>query len=609
MIFGDSGAVSRSTKTGDVQVEPVRYTDLIAATDRLREAAGELDVALEKRAAELSARLGAGEFRLAFCGGFSNGKSTLINALLGAPVLPVGVLPVTAVPTEIVAGPDLEARVELVDGTATSCAVDALADWVTEKGNPVNYKGVKRAVVTAPSELLKSGVMLVDTPGLESIFEHNDEAALATIRDADATVVVFSADSPITAAERRLLDVVADRSSITFFVLNRADHLSPDDANEAVAFIAHEVDAATGLAAPVYALSARESFDAIASGQPSGPLDAGMRRFRTALEEFVSEHLVEVRLDAFGRAVSRLADAIEDREGLERAALEMTSSELTERVERFSTAATEQRHSLDEDRILLAEAAKAIDADLTQWMRTAGARIPDGSFERFAAAAGQSRLRHLEARLDSEIETIVGERFDELRPQAAERISAAWGRAADEFTTKVQGRVDAIRLIATGEFGASLLPVSVPAVGEEPDRFWYYFFRPTLPDAPVLRALRLLLPHGFVRRRLLASACERLPQELDKHAGRARSDLSRRLEATHRRFAAELVAFVDSVVEEIEHALVAADVRRRHLGDRDLEMSERHRRISLAVSGARHVIYNSKDHGSGFNHEEKPCPT
>lgn len=593
MIRREADALSRSPETEGVPVEPVPYADLIAASDRLRQAARELDPALEKRATELSGRLGAGEFRLAFCGGFSNGKSTLINALLCTPVLPVGVLPVTAVPTEIVAGPNLTARVELTDGTATPCAVDALADWVSENGNPLNHKGVARAVVSAPSELLKSGVMLVDTPGLESIFDHNDEAALATIRDAEGTVVVFSADSPLTAAERRLLDVVADRSSMTFFVLNRVDHLDPDDADEAVAFIAREVYAATGLAAPVYALSARASFDAIESGQPSGPLDAGMRRFRAALGEFVSERLVDVRIDAFGRAVSRLADAIDDRESLERAAFEMTSSELTERVGRFDAAASEQRRALGEDRLLLAEAVKAIDADLTRWMQTVGARIPDGSFERFYAAAAESPLRRLEARLDSEIETIVEERFDELRPQAAERVSAAWGQAADEFTTKVQGRVDAIRSIAAGEFGANLLPVSVPAVSEEPDRFWYYFYRPTLPDAPVIRALRLLLPHGFVRRRLVASACERLPRELDKHAGRARSDLSRRLEATHRRFAAELVAFVDSIVEEIENALVAADARRRDLGDRNREISERHRRISTAVSEARDVIHNS----------------
>ncbi|MBK7020121.1 MAG: hypothetical protein IPH38_11165 [Candidatus Microthrix sp.] len=51
---------------------------------------------------------------------------------------------------------------------------------------------------------------LVDTPGAESIFEHNDTTAMATIRDAEGALVVLSADAPLTAAERRLLDVVAE---------------------------------------------------------------------------------------------------------------------------------------------------------------------------------------------------------------------------------------------------------------------------------------------------------------------------------------------------------------------------------------------------------------
>ena len=608
MIVGDSGVAAAADLSSDAACveagRPLRHADLIAVTDRLREAAGELDAALEARATELLERLGTGAFRLAFCGGFSNGKSTLINALLAAPVLPVGVLPVTAVPTEIVAGPRFAATVELIGGTSIRCEVGQLAQWASEAENPLNRKGVRRAVVEARSALLDPGVMLVDTPGLESIFARNDEAAQETIRDADGTVVVLSADSPLTAAERRLLDVVAERSSMTFFVLNRIDHLSETEAAEAEAFIAREVREATGVATPVYALSARDAFDAAVSGRSSRSPDLGMKMFRRALDEFVSQHLVEVRLGAFGRAVSRLADAIEDREALERAALQVTASELATRIRRFNAAVVEQRHALDNDRVLLAEAAKTIDKDLAQWMRTAGQQIPDGSLERFSVLAAEVPLRHLEGRLDAEIQAIVEERFDGLRPEAAERVNAAWAQAADQFTAKVQGRVDAIRSTAAAQFGASLRPIPVPEVRDEPDRFWYYFHRPELPDARVYRALRLALPHGLVRRRLMASASEHLAHELDKHAGRARSDLSRRLDGTHRRFASELVSFVDDVINEIHQATARADVQRRELGDLDREVAGRQQRIGAAIAEARHLAAISSNQAHRPGQEE-----
>jgi len=52
-------------------------------------------------ARQLAGRISEGRFYVACIGQFKRGKSTLINALIGDPVLPVGFTPVTAVPTVI----------------------------------------------------------------------------------------------------------------------------------------------------------------------------------------------------------------------------------------------------------------------------------------------------------------------------------------------------------------------------------------------------------------------------------------------------------------------------------------------------------------------------
>ena len=68
---------------------------------------------------ELQARLDDARLRVAALGQFKRGKSTLLNALLGAPILPMGVTPVTAIPTFIRAGEALSVRIVLKDERGT----------------------------------------------------------------------------------------------------------------------------------------------------------------------------------------------------------------------------------------------------------------------------------------------------------------------------------------------------------------------------------------------------------------------------------------------------------------------------------------------------------
>src|SRR5437660_9771774 len=79
---------------------------------------------------------------VAVLGQFKSGKSSLLNAVLGEPVFPVGVVPVTAVVTRAAAGPDRIVRVTYQDGSAEEVAPARLAEFVTEAGNPGNRRQV-----------------------------------------------------------------------------------------------------------------------------------------------------------------------------------------------------------------------------------------------------------------------------------------------------------------------------------------------------------------------------------------------------------------------------------------------------------------------------------
>ena len=79
--------------------------------------------------------MAAGRFYVACVGQFKRGKSTLLNALVGEPVLPTGVVPVTAVVTVVRHGA-AGARIRSVDRDWQDIRRSDVAAYVTEEQNP-----------------------------------------------------------------------------------------------------------------------------------------------------------------------------------------------------------------------------------------------------------------------------------------------------------------------------------------------------------------------------------------------------------------------------------------------------------------------------------------
>ena len=273
----------------------------------LQELAGELadaaraeDPALAVRAERVAKRLVEGRFHVMVVGEFKRGKSTVVNALLGVEVLPTGVLPLTAVMTEVVEGAE-GATVVGSDGGRFEISLDALADYVTEAGNPGNERAVERVEVRVPASVLGSGVVLVDTPGLGSIHLHNTEIGRASLLEADGAIVVLSVDEPLSEEERALLETLAQRRARMFLVVNKADHLESTELDEVRRFITGKVTDALGAAPELYCVSARVGLAGHKRGDDDSPGAGDWRRFVAAFDHFVASELVDARLSA-GRA-------------------------------------------------------------------------------------------------------------------------------------------------------------------------------------------------------------------------------------------------------------------------------------------------------------------
>jgi Dynamin family/Sodium/hydrogen exchanger family len=145
----------------------------------------------------LAVRLEDDSFELALFGRVSCGKSSLLNALLNTDVLPVGINPITAVPTKLRYGPELRAAVAFGDGQSAIVSVDELAKLVTEQGNPGNLRNVVRAIVEVPPPRLREGIMLVDTPGLGSLAKRGAAETPAYLPSCDLALLLIDAGATL----------------------------------------------------------------------------------------------------------------------------------------------------------------------------------------------------------------------------------------------------------------------------------------------------------------------------------------------------------------------------------------------------------------------------
>jgi GTP-binding protein EngB required for normal cell division len=517
--------------------------------------ADEVDVGVATAVRAVADRLRRGRFEVAVVGAFNRGKSTLCNALLGVDVLPSGVVPLTAVGTELRHGLG-RPEVVAIDGRHRSLHEgETIADLVTERGNPGNAKAVARVVVPVVAGLLEGGLVLVDTPGTGSVHHHNDTEADRQLLQADGAIVVLSADSPLTDGERALLARLRERRARTFYVCNRADHLTEEELAEVRQFVTDQVAIALGRHEPVWCVSARAALQVtVAGGRPE---DAGYdwAAFVQAFTAFAHNDLVGARHDSARLRLLGLCERIDDRLSLADAAARLDADTLRSAVHAFRAAAAAERQGWADDTVLLRRDVTGLVDQLSREPDHAPS-VLRSSNERLQQAARNVGKAQMARALDDEVERIVREEFEGIRRRQAALVDEAWAELAERARSRAEARVNALRQLAADTFAADLGPVEVPTPADEPGSFSYHFVTVETPADQIVALARLLLPAGVLRRRLLTAARGRLRRELGKHAGRARVDMVGRVEDAGRRLERTLSDERDAVVAAV---LDAAD--------------------------------------------------
>jgi GTP-binding protein EngB required for normal cell division len=200
-------------------------------------------------------RLEAPQFEIAVFGRVSSGKSSLLNHVAGMDVLPVGVTPITAVPTRLVRGEEAAAVISFAEIEPRRIDVGQLRDYASEAGNPGNHKHVTNILVQLPSPRLREGVVLVDTPGIGSLALTGSAETFAYLPRCDLGVVLVDAASTLNQDDLGLLRTLYEAGIPAHVLVSKADLLTPADRERMASFLREQLWRELGLDLPVHLVS------------------------------------------------------------------------------------------------------------------------------------------------------------------------------------------------------------------------------------------------------------------------------------------------------------------------------------------------------------------
>ena len=302
-------------------------------------------VLLSELVGSLRHRLEHQRLQLAVLGQFKRAKSTFINALLGASLLPIAVVPLTAVPVFISWRSHGLVRARFADHRPTEGITTDDPDvirqflfrFISEEANQKNQLGVVRVDLFYPSPILAEGLILVDTPGVGSTLRHNTEAALRVLPESDAAIFVVSADPPITEVEIEYLKQIKSKAAKLFFVLNKIDYLRPEERGHVSEFVKQALDQ-HDLWPPdtvLFRMSAAEGLDAKRRGNQANLKSSGVADVARHLSgELAAQKTRRLEAALRSRAADIISEVIAELR-LKIRALEMPLRELAETCQAF----------------------------------------------------------------------------------------------------------------------------------------------------------------------------------------------------------------------------------------------------------------------------------
>lgn len=295
--------------------------------------------------ADTDRRLDRAQLRVLVLGEIKQGKSTLINALLGEAVLPSGVTPTTGAIVQIVHGDELGRFLVAPDGQRTTLEPDVFAKLARGKEDFVGS-----LLLTTPSPHIPPGVELIDTPGINDLARFRSLISRGELPRGDAIILVLDATQVLKLTEVAFLRdaLIAlggteNTGATLLLALNRIDLVPEPERPTLVDHIHRELSAVLPGPVEVFQTDARG-----ASKQPGnesfGAREVARLRARLLTLASTTKTVLPTRTRA---SLERTVDLLLHHTAVEARALRLESAALQAELTAVREAFSQQHLDLD----------------------------------------------------------------------------------------------------------------------------------------------------------------------------------------------------------------------------------------------------------------------
>jgi GTP-binding protein EngB required for normal cell division len=473
-------------------------------------------------------------FNLAVLGGFKRGKSTFINALLGVPLLPTGVTPLTSIVTQVKYGESVKVLVRFKDERTEEISLEDLFGHITEKGNPGNKLNVSEVEVTFNAPLLKEGVTLIDTPGTGSTYQENTKATFRFIGHVDAGIFLLAADPPISENELEFLHLIDRNIEKVFLVQNKIDNMTETEWKEAADFsqsvIQEELDKKELM---IYPISAKLALEAKVQRDPHMMSESGFQSFENDLVEFLALGKGE---SIISQAQSRLIQIARDMKAMVDLELKIVSQpfgDLESKIEHLRAQNENAVRKMKEASYLIdgygKEITSKLDSDLFQFIGSEKGKIPGCTKLLLDKIPRDMRRKE---RLEASASALRTAIMDSLAPfieREQELMNSKFEGIVDRFDKEANRIINEVKSNFAETFDLDL-PIQMESIRISDKKMFKPKIDPIISyDMLFVGEAEGALPMPLLKRIIDKKSVKMAPEELEKNAGQFRYDLSCRV--------------------------------------------------------------------------------
>lgn len=444
---------------------------LLALFDRVGDAARPFGMnEIQCQIGTLRERLNNDAFKVLVLGAFKRGKSTFINAMLGAEVLPNYATPCTAVinevkyadekrvwihfknplPDELPAALAEKAREHIEAHRAKGpvppleAPVDELEEYVVindpgmDQAEAVFESPFDHAELYWPLALCKNGVEIIDSPGLD---EHASRTKVTEgyLGQADAVLFVMSCSALAGRTEMEFIEnnLRANGFEDILFVCNRFDEIRDKERDRVIKFARDKLGAQTNLGDNgVFFVSAAKALDSRIDNTPDKLDASGVPAFERRLFEFLTASRGKAKLLQPARQLAATIKRVDADLSAKRAMLHQKAEDVEARVKEARERAHAEEANIQRFRQRQENARKDLGMEIERRMKDALLRLSDElpdaikSFEpkteiklggMVAGVFNKTKLQNQIKPLATEVAEAVG--------REVERRMGAWQRA------------------------------------------------------------------------------------------------------------------------------------------------------------------------------------